>query len=218
MIINWIGRLLGSKGDANGNGSVDDLRWYPEHLDANGPLGLVVDFPEMLNVELERARRYERSLSIVVLWTTPLGDEDAVQRRGNGIGREGPEGPPQVVSLLAASGLREILRESDILCFKPIANRFVLALAESDTESANGALERIRSLFHDRLRLEVCAGTSRFPEDGLTLESLIAEATARAERPSGSESAVLGQSDDAIRETDRQPHLTPTSPEAASNG
>jgi hypothetical protein len=87
---------------------------------------------------------------------------------------------PQVVSLLAAGVLRDVVRKSDIVCYWPSENRFVLALAESDVHSGRKALRRIDELFRSRLRLNVHAGLARFPDDGLTLDALVSRAGIRA--------------------------------------
>lgn len=193
MIIKWIGRLFGpnERKSTTVGGAIPARR--NGRVEGETSLASVVDPPHMLRTELERARRYEHDLSIVALSTTVL--EDPQEARAGERGAAAPiveSGPPQVVSLVAAAALREVLRESDILCFQATENRFVLALAESDGEEARGALARIRQILGDRLRLGIRAGVARFPEDALTLDDLIEEAATRAIRPV----AVAGSSGD----------------------
>lgn len=173
MIVNWIGQLLGLGDSSTTSGPLEPRLWSVS-VDEPSPLSPVVDSPDMLQMELERARRYQRGLSIVVLSIERPGAP------GNGWNGQGEPlhsvkvaGPPRVVARLAAAGLRNILRQSDVLCYQPKENRFVLALAESDAEQANKALVRIRETFRDRLEMGVRAGISRFPDDALTLADLI---------------------------------------------
>jgi hypothetical protein len=151
MIMNWIARILGLRESSGSVGGVEPLL-RSSAIDEPGPLASVVDSPDLLHKELERARRYERGLS-------------RASRKASG--------PPQVVTLLAAAGLRDLLRQSDVLCYQPTENRFVLAFAESDAEEAEEALARLSGIFRERLELDIRAGTSRFPDDALTLAGLI---------------------------------------------
>lgn len=185
MIIKWISRLLRPNEDQEAIAGAAAPSRRNGRIEGDTSLASVVDPPHMLHAELERARRYEHDLSIVALSTTLLvvpdegSDADAVHGAPHIVGGT----PPQVVSLVAAAALREVLRESDVLCFQPMENRFILALTESDGEEAVRALARIRKLLRDRLRLGIEAGIARFPEDALTLEDLIEDAAARARGP-----------------------------------
>jgi hypothetical protein len=173
MIINWIGRALGWN---DPNGSAASAHPAVQLVDGASPaLSSFVDSDE-LAAELARARRYERDLAIAVLSTRPLRRAEA----GNGESPT-PSNLPQVLALMSAVALREILRQSDVVCFQAARNRFVLGLPESNGEDASRALLRIRSHFRTRLRLRVKTGLARFPADALTLEELITAAEARAE-------------------------------------
>jgi hypothetical protein len=126
----------------------------------------LVDPDDVLAFEFGRARRYERALSIVVVtpisWPDEHDDDHATEAR-----------LPTVLPLLTAAGLREVLRETDIMCYEPLEGRFVLGLTESEGAAAQRALERVRALFQSRLRIELAIGVAQFPNDGLTLEDLI---------------------------------------------
>jgi hypothetical protein len=184
MIMNWIGRVFGAKDPNHG---AELLIARAARADLPGVLSSMAEAVENLSAELDRARRYNHSLSIVVLSATPIADHIAHQ---NGDGSNGSNGTaesasletslPQVVSLLAAGVLRDVVRKSDIVCYWPTENRFVMALAESDVQSGRKALRRIEELFRDRLRLSVHAGLARFPDDGLTLDALVSKAGIRA--------------------------------------
>lgn len=183
MIINWIGQVLGLRESSSPGGAMEPLL-RSSGIDESTPLGSVVDSPDLLHKELERARRYERGLSVSVLTVEPSDAVEDGPLDPDGTARvfTKASGPPQVVALLAASGLRDMLRQSDVLCYQPTENRFVLALAESDAEEAEKALVRIRGIFRERLGLDVQAGISRFPDDALTLAGLMDSAASRGAR------------------------------------
>jgi hypothetical protein len=128
-----------------------------------------------LTAELYRARRYRRPLAVVVLTTVPQSDRPA-----EGKNHEAPilleTRVPQLLSLLAASLMSETLRGTDTVSYQAPQNRFVLGFPESDAGQTRAALSRITSLLRDRLGVEVCTGMARFPEDGVTLDELLARA------------------------------------------
>lgn len=175
MIADWILRLLGP-GRANGEGKGDGVsgtRLPRAAAIGNGAsLSPLVDPDDVLAFEFGRARRYERALSIVVV--APIswpGEHDH---------DHGPDARPTVLPLLTAAGLREVLRETDIMCYEPQEGRFVLGLTESESAAARSALERARTLFQSRLRIELAIGVAEFPDDGLTLEDLVRAARLQA--------------------------------------
>jgi hypothetical protein len=179
MIMNWIGRVFGAKDPSH---EAELLLARAARADLPAVLSTMAEAVDSLSAELDRARRYNHSLSVVVLSASPL-TELVEQRNGNGDGTDAAAletSLPQVVSLLAAGVLRDVVRKSDIVCYWPTENRFVMALAESDVHSARKALRRIEELFRSRLRLNVHAGLARFPDDGLTLDALVSRAGIRA--------------------------------------
>jgi hypothetical protein len=179
MIMNWIGRVFGAKDPSH---EAELLLARAARADLPAVLSTMAEAVDSLSAELDRARRYNHSLSIVVLSASPI-TEFVEQQRGSGNAIEGAAletSLPQVVSLLAAGVLRDVVRKSDIVCYWPSENRFVLALAESDVHSGRKALRRIEELFRTRLRLSVHAGLARFPDDGLTLDALVSRAGIRA--------------------------------------
>jgi hypothetical protein len=134
----------------------------------------VADGADVLGAELTRARRYECSLSIIVLSTTPLVGGKPAHDDDTGGGSSTIETHlPQIVSLISAQALCEMLRESDVVHYQSAGDRFVLGLLEAGNEESREALGRIRASFRTRLSLEVHAGVAVFPQDGLTLEDLI---------------------------------------------
>ena len=184
MIKNWIGRILGSNGRRTSEALLDRMG-----LDEATHLGAIVDSVDRLGSELSRARRYEHAFSIAVLSASPMTSSS--EGSGNGSRSAHRQGPtektptietevPQVISLLAAAALRELLRESDVVCYHASEDRFVLGLAESDGDAARQALRRVREMLRTRLNMRARVGVARFPEDGLTLDDLVAEARRRS--------------------------------------
>ena len=134
-----------------------------------------------LTAELFRARRYEHDLAIVVLSAHP-----SLRGSDQSDGADQAESKlPQMIALLTAVALREVMRGSDVVCYQAAQNRFVLALPETDAEGAGTAVERVQQHFRTRLRLRVRAGISCFPTDAFTLEELVATATFRTRVPEG---------------------------------
>jgi hypothetical protein len=165
MIMNLIGRMLGP---SNGNGArgAVTLRTPTKSIGTFTSVSPLVDPDEALTAELGRARRYERVFSIVVV--SPVAEADA---------QNGKRLQPHVT----AAGLREVLRESDILCYEAADDCFVLGLTESERDAAQRALERVRTLFQDQLKIDLAVGVAQFPEDGLTLGDLVETARTRSQ-------------------------------------
>lgn len=194
MAMNWFHWIVGRR--------TNDKTEMPERasIRASPPPVPLIDADETLVGEFTRARRYEQILTIVVV--------SAAQRDEGHGGRSGSNGDvpsgPDVLPLLAAVGLREALRESDVLCYRPMEGRFVLGLPQSDGEDARQAMDRVGELFHRRLHVDLMAGAASFPADGLTLEDLENTARERAV-PVGPEARSSG-SDDARPPRQVPPH------------
>lgn len=171
MSMNWIKRIVaGHTGDkADSPERTPSIRGAP-------PPSRLIDSDETLVGEFTRARRYEQALTIVVLTMVQLEESPG----GPGSNGDGPAGP-DVLPLLAALGLREALRESDVLCYRPMHGRFVLGLPQADGDEARQAMARVGELFRSRLQIGLVAGIASFPDDGLTLEDLENTALERAE-------------------------------------
>ncbi|MEX2470732.1 MAG: hypothetical protein WEA34_01030 [Gemmatimonadota bacterium] len=171
MAMNWINWIVGAH--------TSDKTELPERMSTREPPpeAPLIDSDETLVGEFTRARRYEQVLTIVVV--------SAVQDEGSHDGRPVSNGDAaagtDVLPLLAAVGLREALRESDVLCYRPMEGRFVLGLPQSGGDEARQAMDRVGELFHRRLHIDLMAGAASFPADGLTLEDLENTALERAE-------------------------------------
>lgn len=179
MIIEWIGRVFGMGGTGD---STTSMSAGAGLSDLAASTASVVDTDE-LAAELARARRYEHPLSTVVLSAHPLRGGGLLSGNGRAPSVETETKLPQMVALITAVALKEVVRCSDVVCYHAAENRFVLALPESDAEGARSAVDRIREHFRSRFQLGVQAGLAGFPADAYTLDELIATAAARISFP-----------------------------------
>lgn len=140
------------------------------------------------NRELQRARRYERPLSVVVLSTAEAPRRPA--RSEPGMEEEAvllETRIPYLATLLAGSILRRATRESDVIAYAADDDRFVLLLPETRRTDARRAVARLDTLLHDRMRRGVRAGIAEFPVDGFTRVQLVEKASdAWRQNPVGS--------------------------------
>jgi hypothetical protein len=141
----------------------------------------IIDSDE-LAAELDRARRYEHDLSVVVLAARAANGKNGRAVAGEGTPPEVTK-LPQIVALLTAIALRDVLRSSDVVCYQAADNRFILALTESGGDGASAAVARVGEHFRFHLRLGVRAGVATFPADAYTLDELVAIATSRLAPP-----------------------------------
>jgi hypothetical protein len=152
----------------------------------------IPEFREMLSHlrgEMDRARRYKRPLSVLVVtphpvgddgaWPDPIGDADA---RSTGKRVLPDTRLPHLASLLAGSILAGAVRQADSATYQTANDRFVVFLAEADREVARGAVRRIQQMMRERARLGMRVGIATFPEDGLTLSDLLGQAAEQWER------------------------------------
>ena len=127
-----------------------------------------------LSEELERARRYQRTLTVAVARV-----QNGTGRAGksNGIGNRasapGVFSSALVTYSVLACIVRRMLRANDAISYDLTLNGCVLLLVEIDRTRAIRCLERIQKLIHDRAELELSIGIAEYPADGYTLEELI---------------------------------------------
>lgn len=139
-----------------------------------------------LSGELERARRYRRPLSIVILshddGSGASGVSPAAHMGGNGAsGQNGPslsqiDVPESHISARLAFILRKALRESDIVMHAATQGCCVVGMPEVDGIDARKAVDRLNDLCFGKPLLPLRAGIAVFPQDGWTLEELLRRA------------------------------------------
>jgi hypothetical protein len=139
--------------------------------------------------ELGRARRHERPLSVAIVEIR--SDELLRQIRmliTNGYMKflsnhwHGAQIVRVVFSLIGCL-LRDTLRETDLVAYDPISDRYIIVMPETDKAAARDAIERIREVLLKRTATEAHANIAEFPIDGLTLDDLM-QAAEIDERPS----------------------------------
>ena len=177
--------------------TLPDLRLYNSQQWATGDSALrgrlasILTLQELrpaLEGELRRSRRYERPLTLLTLVpdvaaATTTGS--AVTRNGNGHPEDGGNGrhhipatpyATQLRFLLLGSILCGTLRESDIVGYVAERHEFCALLPECGTTAATRMVERLHRIYFERTGDGVRAGVARFPDDGLTLDDLLAQA------------------------------------------
>jgi hypothetical protein len=146
--------------------------------------------------EFERARRYERSVTVAVFSSARGGSNgnggasahDGNGDNGNGNGHHGnghgvhredaagrvePGGAGPMAAVLAAA-----TREIDLVTCH--AGLCVVVMPEIGTEEGRKAVRRVRDLCADRLAARVEAGIAVFPQDGWVFLDLVEVARTRA--------------------------------------
>lgn len=106
--------------------------------------------------EIARAKRYNKSLCILSLWS------------------------PEAMIPLVATHLREGLRDHDLAAYLNNGH-FVVLLSETDASGAAVVMDRLEK----RAGKEVAGGVAMFPDDGLTFDELLEIAKRRASDRAG---------------------------------
>ncbi|MGE5618818.1 MAG: GGDEF domain-containing protein [Sphingomonadaceae bacterium] len=121
----------------------------------------------LLNIEIERARRYQRPLSLLLLSADDW--EDIVR----------DQGPDATTEILATAGkiLMERLRTIDVVVRGNESN-FLAILPETGAEGAQVVAERLCNAVTEGTGIRYRAGIAEFPNDGASREELVAEAEA----------------------------------------
>ena len=135
--------------------------------------------------ELDRARRYQRPLSLLMV--TPYPHRDDVPWAGSDRAVPSSESEdkkrvlletrlPHLASLLVGSILARAVRGSDWVTHRTSDDRFVILLVEADQEVSLRAVGRIEDMVRDRAHLGLRVGIATFPEDGFTVNDLLGQA------------------------------------------
>ena len=180
-------RLLGQLAD-QAEVALDNLRLINERREreTHDALTGLFNFRELREraaFELARARRYGRKVAFALL------DLDDFQMVNDRVGREGGD----EVLMHWAAALTAQLRSCDLVC-RYGADEFLLVLSETAEQQADTAISRVLGAMHDlavdvdgaTLAVTASAGVASFPDDGQTVEELVAKAattmyTARAQ-------------------------------------
>jgi hypothetical protein len=126
--------------------------------------------------EVTRARRYQRPLSFVIAKVEdPHRQELGASDVTLGIRRQA-ELEGRLAAAVAGRIVRDALREGDLLAYDAAQNHYILALPEADKTHAVQLANRLQALVWERMRLQLRAGVTEFPADGVTIEELLTKA------------------------------------------
>ena len=141
--------------------------------------------------EVDRARRYERALAVLVL---KLEDPDTVgaalglvdKQSGHGLVSERAralvQSARQVMFWNVGYVLKDLLRENDVAACDVPAHRYVVLLPEAAEEEALRAATRLGERLFDATGVHVRQGVAVYRQHGLTMEHLVESATAMSDR------------------------------------
>lgn len=159
-------------------------------------------------LELERARRFERPLSFVVVRLA--GDEPL--ELGLALHREKPrERETRIVQscghriMFAHIGLilQECLRSMDLTACDAVERCYVVALPECTRADAARLLERLEMLVRRGTGLGVRSGVAELGGDGVVVADLVRKAGERSERGPAVESRVAMSSAETVERRSR---------------
>jgi len=162
-------------------------------VEGNGAVSRLREALPRIAAEFERARRYERSVTVVVFARPASGGTNG------GNGHQAPAGAGSLAGVLASATREVDLVISDTQCC-------VVMMPEIGTEDGRRAVRRMRELCARRLGTPVAAGIAVFPEDGWLFLDLVEVARRQAR---------TADDDRAVADAERPPVTTSMSVERA---
>lgn len=169
--------------------------WRKERKKEAGANGIGKPLPGMpslqnalpyLTFELTRARRYNHTLSLLVLGFDDnelkkliKANSDYTEQWGND--RLARKFLFNLIGML----LRENLRDSDIISYDVLSDHFVALLTDTNEKQAALAVSRMNCLVSNQISAQLKAGIAEFPLNGLTIEDLLKYARTRFYHQSG---------------------------------
>jgi len=126
--------------------------------------------------ELARCRRYQRPLSLLIIQADPKSIQASLHQTVL-------EAQQAIMTRYVTTSLARLIgktaRRTDLILEQPTKNRFILLLPETETETLNSLIERIRNHAEDQLGVSVDVGLATFPLEALTFEELVRHAEAQ---------------------------------------
>ena len=127
---------------------------------------------ERINAEIYRSRRFQRSLSIIVIEKNLRNVRLDINKVVQDAQRTFME---QYVSARIAKGVADQLRQTDILFEHDKGGKLIVVSPDTDEAGAKYLVERLGSLSQSK-EFSLLFGAATFPEDGLTFEQLLIRA------------------------------------------
>jgi hypothetical protein len=126
----------------------------------------------LITAEFERARRYERTVTIAVFAVEPDGTGSGSSASDNGR-HDAETGDDRSLPAVLASVVSRAMRETDLVACDGPGRRCIVVMPEIGPEEGRRAVSRMRQLCTARLRCAVRADIAVFPQDGWMFLDLV---------------------------------------------
>lgn len=142
----------------------------------------------LLRKEISRVRRYQHTLTVVVIHAhhnLPEVRNDAIgdiSMSENGGIENTAKQFTQIEYLLCGRIFRDSLREVDLIVYDGNQNQFIIFLPESNKANAEKTVLRLSKILGGRISDQLYYGISEFPTEGLIVEDLIERAVESADK------------------------------------
>jgi GGDEF domain-containing protein len=131
---------------------------------------------EEIKTELLRSRRYQRSLTVLVIEP----DSDSIKQN---LAPSAEEIRHNLTRRYAMGKISEVInataRRPDLIIKLDQPERFILVCPETSASSSNTLIERIQTAIETDLGISVSWGVATFPDDALTFEDLLHKANGK---------------------------------------
>lgn len=130
--------------------------------------------------ELERARRYQKTLTLAVAHVQTEAEGNSTRRTS--LYRSDPR-HPLITYPVVAFLIRSVLRKNDTIGYDTAKNQYLLLLVEVNKSDARYCLQRIEQVVRDQIGVVLRTGTAQFPDDGYTTDELVKAAQRACDAP-----------------------------------
>jgi len=146
-----------------------------------GRAAFLEDAAEAIKVELTRCRRYDHSLTVLILEPDAETFQASLQRTLQEI-------KLNMARRYANARLCQIVngaaRRTDLVLQQGKNGRFVILCPETEPQASTILANRIQSLAHDSLGISIAWGAAAFPAEAVTFEELLQKAELKLLAPS----------------------------------
>jgi hypothetical protein len=134
------------------------------------------DASEEIKTELLRSRRYQRSLTVLVIEPDPDSLNQSLlpssEEIKNNLAKRYAMGK-------ISEAISSIARRPDLIIKLDHPERFILVCPETSASSSDTIIQRIRGAVESDLGIGILWGVASFPDDALTFEDLLHKANAK---------------------------------------